>query len=183
MKGYSAEGIIIKRSDFMESDRIITLYTPSHGKVSVVARGVRKPSSKRAGSLELFNRIHCFITPGRGELETLTEVKIIDSFSSWRSQLGRVALAYQCIEAVDKLTPDRLPQAQVYDYLLNFLQQISSLGVDWRQQTLRQMKILLEILGHRDPADTKQINIMEQAEEAAGRPLYSQRIISRLTQK
>ena len=53
---YSTEAIVLKRSDLGEADRILTLFTPHKGKVHVIAKGVRRITSKRAGHLELLSR-------------------------------------------------------------------------------------------------------------------------------
>ena len=45
--------IVLRRTDFGEADRIVNLLTPG-GKVSAMARGVRKPKSKLAGGIEFF---------------------------------------------------------------------------------------------------------------------------------
>jgi len=48
------EAIVIKRVDFGEADKILTLYTPYMGKLRAVAKGVRRPTSKLGGHVELF---------------------------------------------------------------------------------------------------------------------------------
>lgn len=132
MRSITDEGVVIKRTNFGEADRLVTLFTKNHGKVTVVARGVRKLSSKRAGALELFNEVKAQIVKGRGDLDTLAEVEIINTFASWRRKLGRITLAYQMCEAIDKLTADSQPHPQVFNILVIALSQIGSLGKDWK---------------------------------------------------
>ena len=132
MRSYTVEGIVIKRTNFGEADRLVTLFTKSWGKMTVIARGVRKLASKRAGALELFNEVRAQIVKGRGQLDTLAEVEIVDTFPSWRRKLGRITLAYQMCEAVDKLTADHQPHPQVFNILLTALSQISGLGQNWK---------------------------------------------------
>ena len=50
------EGIILQRSDWGEADRLITIYTRELGKIRSIAKGVRKPRSRKAGHLEPFTR-------------------------------------------------------------------------------------------------------------------------------
>ena len=50
---YRTEAVIIRRSDFGEADRLLTLITPM-GKRRVVAKGARKTTSRLAGHIELF---------------------------------------------------------------------------------------------------------------------------------
>ncbi|MEK7164004.1 MAG: DNA repair protein RecO, partial [Patescibacteria group bacterium] len=117
MHSYTDEGIVIKRHNFGEADKIITLYTKSHGKITLMARGIRKLISKRAGSLDLFNKVIFQGVSGRGEMDTLTEVKLLTDFSNWKKHLGRVNIAYQLCEMIDKLTPDRQPHPEIYSIL------------------------------------------------------------------
>ena len=49
------DGIVLSRVNYGEADRIIKLLTPEAGKLSLMARGVRKPKSKLAGGIELFS--------------------------------------------------------------------------------------------------------------------------------
>src|SRR3989344_6341488 len=132
MKSYSLEGIVIKRSNFGEANKLVTLFTNTHGKVTLVAKGLRKLSSKRAGPLELFNHVKLHAVHGRGELDILTEVQLINSFPAWRKQLGRVTLAYQLAEVVDKLTPDSQSHPEIFALLLHSFSQISRLNSNWK---------------------------------------------------
>jgi len=56
MKSYKTEGIIIKRKNFGEADRILTIFTKNKGKISIVAKGVRKINSRRAPHIELLQK-------------------------------------------------------------------------------------------------------------------------------
>ena len=84
MRTYTVEGIVIKRQNIGEADKLITLFTETLGKITLLARGIRKSSSRRVGSLELFNQVKVSAARGRGELDTLTEVQLLNSFSPWR---------------------------------------------------------------------------------------------------
>ena len=124
MRTYTVEGIVIKRQNIGEADKLITLFTETLGKITLLARGIRKSSSRRVGSLELFNQVKVSAARGRGELDTLTEVQVLNSFSPWRRFLGRITLAYQLCEIVDKLTPDRQPHPEIFTLLSLSLSQI-----------------------------------------------------------
>ncbi len=50
-RSYLIEGIVIKRRNSGESDRLVTVYSPTHGKITLKAKGVRK-STRRSGQLE-----------------------------------------------------------------------------------------------------------------------------------
>ena len=62
----TTSAIILKRVDYGEADRILTLLTPDHGKLSLMAKGVRKIKSKLAGGIELFSISTITFAEGRG---------------------------------------------------------------------------------------------------------------------
>ena len=53
---FRTEAIVLRRRDFGEADRLLTLYTPERGKISALAKGARKPTSRKAGHVELYTR-------------------------------------------------------------------------------------------------------------------------------
>ena len=57
MKTIRTKAIVIRRTNYGEADRILQLLTPDYGKVSVMARGVRREKSKLAGGIELFAQL------------------------------------------------------------------------------------------------------------------------------
>jgi recombinational DNA repair protein (RecF pathway) len=62
---YRTEAIVLRRSDLGEADRLLTLYTPEWGKLRVIAKGVRKPTSRKSGHVELFTHSRLLIARGR----------------------------------------------------------------------------------------------------------------------
>jgi hypothetical protein len=73
---YQTTGIVIGRTNFGEADRIIRLLTPEHGKISAVAKGVRKIKSRAAGHLELFGEASLMLATGRN-LDVITSARLL----------------------------------------------------------------------------------------------------------
>ena len=65
------QAVVLKRIDFGEADRIVTMLTAKNGKVSVIAKGTRRPKSKMAGGIELFTVNNITYINGKNELKTL----------------------------------------------------------------------------------------------------------------
>ncbi|GIV45007.1 MAG: hypothetical protein KatS3mg035_2130 [Bacteroidia bacterium] len=80
MRNFKTEGIIIKRRNVLEADRIITVFTREHGKLQIKARGVRRITSKRASHIELLNYAQLSLYKG-SSLPILVEAQMIESFS------------------------------------------------------------------------------------------------------
>jgi DNA repair protein RecO len=107
MKTITTPAIILRRIDYGEADRILTLITPEHGKVSAIAKGSRRAKSKLAGGLELFSITDIHAIDGRGELKTIISVRLQKHFGSIATDLDRTLFAYDCLKAVDHYTDDQ----------------------------------------------------------------------------
>lgn len=180
MNSYSEVGIVLKRSNLGEADKLITFYTQRHGKVTAIARGLRRPTSKRAGSLELFNVVKTSFIKGKGELDTLAEVQILESHSGWRKHLGRVNLAYQLVEVVDKLTPDHQPHTEIFEILKESLSKIGTLKVDWKLEIGNWLIEIATELGYWPREKKFTGDVYEFIERIASRPLNSPKLLNRL---
>lgn len=127
IRSYKTEGIIIRRKNFGEADKILTIFSKHYGKIRAIAKGVRKPTSRKAGVLELFN--HCRLVLHKGKnLDIISEAEIIDSFSSWRKDLLKVQLAFYFGELVDKLTAEEQKNKVVFELLKNSLKSLGKRG-------------------------------------------------------
>lgn len=101
---YTASAYIIKRKNSGEADRLITVFTKKFGKLRLLARGVRKISSKRAPHIEIFNQV--VITAHKStHNDTLTDVSPVASHEAIRKDLRRIYAAYYLCELVDGLLP------------------------------------------------------------------------------
>ena len=118
-----ARGVILKRKNTGEADRIVSLFTKEFGKLRVIAKGIRKVSSKRAPHLEVFTHVECVIHTGKS-MDIVSEVNPIHAYPAIRSDLQRVSVAYYLCELVDSLLPERQEQEEVYTLLTNSLIQL-----------------------------------------------------------
>ena len=69
MNNSTTQAIILKRINFGEADRILTAITPEYGKISILAKGVRRSKSKLAGGLELFSVTDIGFINGKSNLK------------------------------------------------------------------------------------------------------------------
>ena len=143
---YRTEAIIIRRGDFGEADRLLTLITPG-GKRRVVAKGARKTTSRLAGHIELFTHTGLLLAVGR-TLDIVTQSSILHSFDGLRADLGRISAAYYAAELVDRLLQEEDENQPAFVLLVQTLAALdSSRNVDLvlRFYELR----LLGFLGYR----------------------------------
>lgn len=125
MKFLKTEGIILKRKDFGEADRILTVFTKQSGKISVLAKGVRRITSKRAGNVELLNRSLLYLHQARSFL-ILTEATTIATFQKIKDNLLLSTTAFHILELVDKLTAENQENRLLYPQLIEVLERLEN---------------------------------------------------------
>ena len=106
MRQLVTTAIILSRTDYGEADRILTLLTPEYGKLSVLAKGVRKVKSKLAGGIELFSVSEITFIKGRGEVGTLVSTRLVKHYEHIVGDLNRTMLGYELIKRLNKITED-----------------------------------------------------------------------------
>ncbi len=124
-RSYSIEAIILKRTDIGEADRILTLFTPNRGKMRAVAKGTRRPISKKAGHLELLNRSQMQIALGRN-LDIVTQAEGRENFLHLRSELWHMTCGFYLVELVDRFVEDSTPHLDIYALLLEALRYLDA---------------------------------------------------------
>ncbi len=117
---YRTRAIVLKRRDQGEADRVLTVFTPSMGKRTLMARGVRKPASRKAGHLEPFTHVSLLLARGRA-WDIITQAEMVTSFQGLREDLDRTAHAYYVVELVDAFTQEEDSHPQLFDLLLHSL--------------------------------------------------------------
>jgi len=163
---FRTEGVILKRRDFGEADRIVTFYTRDFGKVTALAKGVRRPRSKKAGHLELGNWCKVFIAKGKN-LDLLTEVELKKPFGIEDFSESKANKIYHLLEILECLTPEHQKNLQVYILLVNFLKRISREENFNLLSTVFKIKIMsaLGFFSARSLKDSKTKNILEILED------------------
>ena len=106
MKTIVTDAIILKRIDYSEADRIITVLTRERGKVQLLAKGIRRSKSKLAGGLELFSVTNVSYIDGRSDLKTVIGTQLQSFFSIISSDLERTMLGYEFLKLTNRLTED-----------------------------------------------------------------------------
>jgi DNA repair protein RecO (recombination protein O) len=110
---YNTEAIVLRRTDFGEADRILTLFTPAYGKVRAVAKGIRRPTSRLAGHLEPFTRTRLLLATGR-ELDIVTQAEAMERLDRLRDDLWHATAAWYAAELVDRFLADNDAHPRVY---------------------------------------------------------------------
>lgn len=142
---FATEGVILARKNFGEADRLLTIYTKDHGKISAIAKGVRRPRSKKAGHLELGNWCKVFVAKGKN-IDLLTEVEVKRAFGIAEFGEKKANKIYHLLEIVDILTPHNQKNLRVFSLLVSFLKKVAG-GEDFNLVSSAFKTKLLSALG------------------------------------
>jgi DNA repair protein RecO (recombination protein O) len=118
------EAIVLRSLRYGEADRILHLYTPDRGRVSAIAKGVRRSRSRFGGRLEPFFRVDLVLwepTRSRGDLLTVTSAETVAAHPRLREDARALDGAARACEAVARVFDDGDPHAGVYHLLANQL--------------------------------------------------------------
>jgi len=110
------DAIVLRRTNYGEADRIIQVITPEHGKISVMARSVRKEKSRLAGGIELFAVCDLVLHLGKGEIATLTGAKLKTVYDKIILDYDRLQFAYEVIKQISKAS-EQINEPEFYDLL------------------------------------------------------------------
>ena len=120
---YRTEAVVLRRQDVGEADRLLTLYTPGMGKLRVIAKGARKPSSRKAGHLELF--LHSTLLVAKGKtLDIITQADTLNAFRALREDLERTTYAHYVAELLDHFASEGQENRPAFELLTATLQRI-----------------------------------------------------------
>jgi DNA repair protein RecO (recombination protein O) len=125
---YRLEAVVLAGMDFKEADRILTLFSREEGKLRVIAKGIRKPTSRLGYGLDHLARVRLQLAGGR-ELDVVTGVELLDAHPALAGDVRAYAYASHVAELVDRLTVDRQANPAVFDILTGALAAITS-GAD-----------------------------------------------------
>ncbi len=107
------QGIVLRSYPFGESHKVVVLVSAANGKLRTVAKGVRKTKSRFGGRLEPFTHVELVLYEGR-ELDTITQVEVIDAHARLRTDIEAVGTASTMAEVVDHVVHPEEPSAAVF---------------------------------------------------------------------
>jgi len=113
---YKTPGIVLSRFDLGEADRVLTLLTPHEGKLRVIARGVRRPTSRIGGALEPFAELHLVLARGR-TFDVVTQASVGQAWLAFRDRLESAATAWYLGELADRAVEEGGSAYPVYALL------------------------------------------------------------------
>lgn len=117
---FSTPAIVMRRADYGEADRLLTLLTPERGKMRVMAKGARKITSRKAGHIELFTQTQVMLAKGR-TFDIVTQAELIEPYRVLREDMSKGGQAHYLCELADQFAPEDSDATALYDLLASGL--------------------------------------------------------------
>lgn len=139
------DAIVLRHLDYGEADRIVTFFTPRHGRLKGFARGARKSRKRFGPALEPFAQIRLFWTaPRQGDLAVLKDAELVDLRAGLRRDLVAVALAGYGCEVLEGLLGDGQEHPRAFQLLRAFLDHLALRGGSPEARLLFELRLLAE---------------------------------------
>lgn len=148
--------IVLSRLNYGEADKILSVITPNHGKLSLMAKGVRKVKSKLAGGIELFSISTITYIPGKKDIDTLVSTRLQTHYHRIIEDIDRTMLGYDILKITNKATKEQC-ESDYYLLLVETLTSLNDTDIDPLLTKCWFMVRMLILLGH-TPNTTRDAN-------------------------
>jgi DNA repair protein RecO (recombination protein O) len=108
------DAFVLKSRNFKDADKMYALLTRESGKVMAMGRGVRKITSKRAGSLDTLNNVVVSYAESSAGFKNITEVKVLNSYKNIKKDLELTKKAFYLAELVNKTIQEGVDSSEIY---------------------------------------------------------------------
>jgi DNA repair protein RecO (recombination protein O) len=152
MPTYQADAVVLRRLDYGEADRILTLLTREYGKLGAIAKGARRSKARMGSSLDLFSHATMMLAKGRN-LDVVAQVERRGDARHISGDLQRTAYASLVTEVVDKVLEDRHPVDEVFDLVVLTLERLNMPERSSRADSAWFLMRILELLGYQPQLD------------------------------
>ncbi len=146
MASIRTRGVVIRRTDKGEADRVLTVITQDRGKIRVMAKGVKKAKAKLAGFLDMFAYNDFMLAEGRN-LDIVTSAITVETFMPMNPDYDRIGVMYYACELVDKLIEEDHDVPGVYPLLVQTLKDSARTDINLALVKMSFELKLLSILG------------------------------------
>lgn len=146
----TVRGVVIKKADQSEDHQLITFYTRDFGKLTGIAKSVKKSTSQQAGHLDFFNLVDFRLVPAR-TYSIVASAQSVEVFSGLKDSLRKLAAGFFVLEAFNRLVYDHERDTALWNFLLAALRELDQgeAAAMTSADYLNRLKInLLKVLGY-----------------------------------
>ena len=105
--------LVLRRADYGDYDRMVTLLTPGHGRLDAVARGCRRPKSPLTNAAEPFisGEFQLF---QKGERYAIEQCQVREGFFELRTDYERLTHGAYWLRLLDAGVPRDVPAEEIF---------------------------------------------------------------------
>ena len=113
MKQTEHTAIVLRYANYRDNDRMLTLFSPTKGRIEALARGCRKPRSPILNASELF-ALGDFELYERGNHLTLISANLMETFYPLRADFDRLAVGTYLLGVVENVIQPGVPAQETF---------------------------------------------------------------------
>lgn len=126
---YQSRGIILRQRDFKDSDKLLSIFTEKQGKITAIAKGVKKAKSSLRASVQPFCHSYLYFNQGKN-MDLVTQAKLLDFYGNSRQDLERALHCYYLMELLDKSLQEHHPLPELYQVLITVMEALNEQGLN-----------------------------------------------------
>ena len=118
----TSKAIVLRSIDYQGSSKIITVLCQSHGKIALIAKGVKKPKNKLAGTIEVGNILETtYYYKASRNIQTLSDASIIYQSLNFRKDFERASILYSTLELISQLIHENEENNELFLFSSTFI--------------------------------------------------------------
>ncbi len=164
IRTFTTEAIIINRYNFAEADRLLTIFSKDYGKIRCIAKGVRRPTSRKSGHVELFDRTKLYIARGKN-IDIITQAQVLERFTTLHTSLKAAKAAFHIIELINLLFAEKQESPGIFEDVIETLRVIDSQQHATSGQIAKLEEKILAELGFGTPQQASKETLHQHIEE------------------
>ena len=169
-KTFSNLALVIKRKNYGETDRLVTLISQEHGKFIVLAKGVRKLNSSKSAYLEPGNLVKAFFVKTKA-MPLLTQARLVKNTANILGSLNKIRRLMQVLEIFDRLLVEEELENNIFKQVLKIRKM--ALGVYQAEQIQAEIGTLIKFLGFGETKIFKNSSIVEIVAQISEKPMHA----------
>ncbi len=120
---YKTKGIVMGSRPFDETGKLVTIFTSDYGKIRVIAKGAKRPTSRFGGRVETFTLLELLIAEGRN-LDILSQCETIESFQKLRESADGLRIGFYFIRVINAATVEGQKNSDLFRLLAHSLNRL-----------------------------------------------------------
>ena len=121
MNTIQTSALVLKTCNMNDNDKLITFFSPEHGRVTAIAKGVRSHKHKDFAALQTFCFSNITLNSKQGGLYTVSSAQVTNNFFNLRNDVTKVSFAAYYMDIVADIAQEIIGDEDYFKFVLNTL--------------------------------------------------------------